>query len=69
MDIHPIRFHKPVNLKKNMEKMFYSDFPDFESLMNYIYELEKEIIRKVIHEENGNVSKAADALSIKRPTT
>ena len=26
-----------------MEKMFYSDFPDFESLMNYIYELEKEI--------------------------
>ena len=28
---------------KNMEKMFYSDFPDFESLMNYIYELEKEI--------------------------
>ena len=28
---------------KNMEKMFHSDFPDFESLMNYIYELEKEI--------------------------
>ena len=25
------------------KKMFYSDFPDFESLMNYIYELEKEI--------------------------
>ena len=28
---------------KNMEKMFYSDFPDFDSLINYIYELEKEI--------------------------
>ena len=28
---------------KNMEKMFYSDFPDFDNLMNYICELEKEI--------------------------
>ena len=28
---------------KNMEKMFYSDFPDFDSLIDYIYELEKEI--------------------------
>ena len=27
----------------NIEKMFYSDFPDFDSLINYIYELEKEI--------------------------
>ena len=38
------------------------------SLDVYLSKLEKEIIRKVIHEENGNVSKAADALSIKRQT-
>lgn len=28
---------------QNMENMFYSDFPDFDNLMKYIYELEKEI--------------------------
>ncbi|MGN0729223.1 nucleotidyl transferase AbiEii/AbiGii toxin family protein [Treponema sp.] len=28
---------------ENMEEMFYSDFPDFDKLMKYICELEKEI--------------------------
>ena len=38
------------------------------SLDAYLSKLEAEIIRKVMIEENGNVSKAADALSVKRQT-
>ena len=38
------------------------------SLDAYLSKLEEEIIRKVMIEEEGNVSKAADALSVKRQT-
>ena len=37
-------------------------------LDEYLANLEKEIIREVMIEESGNISRAAEALSVKRQT-